>query len=398
MTLTLDDYCTNTNNDPTPEPITPSKPRLGKWTVDPDQRTKKDWTPYLSEKLVVSLELEYNFKNGVETVVTNELGREVDRHNTFDPVSETEVGVHEGEHSRCPVCGSSGCWKCDLPKTIRIVKPDCTIHGREFIVIGSSIPSEEFVKRLPIENIKKYFESDKEDSMHSHILIPGNSEEIPVSIGQNTWQLFRAYYPAWAYIFGNFKGHILRGYWAVWNDYHYDATDFDYWWNGDDDSGSSHDIIVNTPRPIARRYKHGLTFASCHVNGFNEKVFTHFDVEIRQTDASQDLEQIVSARALSKALVLKGAQLANHGVIDIPEDRWETIKPVIEDINRSQGVRSSIDSTLERRQGKTMRAMAKDFYREMADLLTPYEQHCVRHCIESPVRKRHPNVKRDYSN
>lgn len=382
MTPTLDDFMTET------EPATPTVHRLGaKWTVDPKQRTETDWTPYLEQKLLVSLELEYNFKEGVETITKDEFGKE-QRHNTFDSAAREEVGVSEGDYASCPVCGDSGCWKCDPPKTIRIVKADCTIKGREFIVIGSPIPSEEFVKRLPLANIRKYFEPCYMDSMHSHVLIPSHNEKIPVSIGQNMWQLFRVYYPAWAYIFGNRKGSIIRGNWATWHDYDEDASDFDYWWN----SGNENTVKESTPRTIARRYKHGLTFASCYVDE-DKKVFNHFDVEIRQTDASQDPEQIVAARSLSKALVLKSAQLATKGVINIPEDRWTEIEPIIRDINRSNssGLFTDLDLKLEQRQGAKMRAMAKEFYKDIRDLLTPYERQCVKRCVLNPIRKRHPN-------
>ncbi len=376
---TLDDFMT--------EPDAPSVRKVGakeKWTFDPKQRTRTDWTPHLAEKLLVSLELEYNFKAGVETVKTDDFGRVIDRHNTFDPVAREEVGII-GATDNCPMCGQDGCWKCDLPKAIRMVKTDCTIHGREFIVIGSNYSSEEFVKRLPLDNIRKYFEPCHEDSMHSHVLIPSYKEKIPVSIGQNVWQLFRVYYPAWAYIFGNRKGSIIRGQWGIWNDYDEDANDFDYWWNANNESTDSEDH-----RTIACRFKKGLTFASCKADE-DEKVFTHFDVEIRQTDASQDPEQIVAARSLSKALVLRGAQLANKGVIGIPNKRWNAIAPVIQDINRANKTKSSRDYTLERRQGATMRKMAKEFYRDMRDLLTPYERHCVKRCVLNPVRKRNPN-------
>ncbi len=379
MTTTLDDFMT--------EPDAPSVQKVGaKWTFDPDQRTRIDWTPHLAQNLLVSLELEYNFKRGVETTGHDYMGRE-ERHNTFDTVSVDEVGVSYAT-GNCPVCDQYGCWKCDLPKTIRMIKSDCTIHGREFIVIGSNYSAEEFVKRLPLENIMKYFEPCHQDSMHSHVLIPDYNQNIPVAIGQNVWQLFRVYYPAWAYIFGNRKGSILRGSWAKWNDYGEDAKDFDHWWNGNNIERNP----ASTPRTIARRFKQGLTFASSDANE-TDKVFSHFDVEIRQTDASQDPEQIVAARSLSKALVLKAAQLANQGVLGIPEDRWAAIQPVIQDINRSLQSSSwePMDFKLERRQGATMLKMAKEFYAEMRDLLTPFERRCVRHCIMNPVRKRNPN-------
>jgi len=130
MTPTLDDFMTET------EPATPTVHRLGaKWTVDPKQRTETDWTPYLEQKLLVSLELEYNFKEGVETITKDEFGRE-QRHNTFDSVAREEVGVSEGDFASCPVCGDSGCWKCDPPKTIRIVRLTARLREESSLLSG----------------------------------------------------------------------------------------------------------------------------------------------------------------------------------------------------------------------------------------------------------------------
>jgi hypothetical protein len=338
------------------------------WKLKKEAKTEKDFTPYLAKNLVVCLEMELNYKMGVTD-------------STFDEVCQTELGVPASESMPdCPVCGDDDCEEHDPPKTIRVVKSDCTIRGKEIIVWGSPIPSEEFAKRLPLENIKKYFAPRPQDSLHTHALIPHNlqTHDIPIQIAQNSWEFFRAYYPAWVHIFGNYKKHLLRSSWAQWKSYSTSLLNVDNW------AYASH------------KFQGGLHFSNCSLN-FDSSMITHFDAEIRTQDASTDLEQIVSARALSKAIFLKSAQLASEGIIEMSDSRKSIVLPVISAINNGcerawrEGNpygKKTYDMTLESKHGAFMKDLAVEFFNQVREFLSPFEAKCVENCIANPVRFR----------
>jgi hypothetical protein len=332
------------------------------WIIDEKQKTREDFTEYLTNRLMVCLEMELNYKTGIHD-------------STIESVSKDEFGVDATEYGlpECPVCGENDCIRHDPPKTIRVIRHDSTVRGKEIIVWGSPISTEEFAKRLPLENIKKYFVPRPQDSLHTHTLIPNQNKAIPIQIAQNTWQLFRAYYPAWVHIFGNYRKHFLRSNWAQWKNYQVNALDTAWW-------------------PYAcHKFQGGLHFANC--NKDYDGNLSSFDAEIRTQDASTNLEQIVSARALSKAIFLKAAQLSNEGVIEMPEERKEIILPIIEALNSGcakiwrEGKRT-YDMELESKHGRFMKELAAEFFSQVRPLLSEFEARCVGNCIANPIRLR----------
>jgi hypothetical protein len=336
-----------------------------KWQVlDKGQRTSEDLTPFLRDNLVVSLEMELDFKTqwrGFYKVSKDILG------------VQTPSAYEEQEFIawNCPTCESSpyDC-KHDSPTLIRQIKEDPTIHGREFIIWGSKIPSEEFPNRLPLDEIKKYFHITTKDSMHTHTLISPyltpaeDQDKVPVIVGRNAWQFYRAYYPAWVYIFGNYKGCFLRSYWAKWNNYRLNPASLLFF----------HD---------ASQRRDGMHFYRSRIGNSNN--FERFDVEIRTQDASTDIEQIIAARSLSKAVFLKAGYLSTMGLVEMPDPRRGQVMEIIDGLN-SAAVGNLPDA--ETRYGAFMRDQAIELYAQVKDYLSKYEASCVRSCIENPVRNR----------
>jgi hypothetical protein len=359
--ITLDDFVCNLKG--------PS--RKWTWKIDESQKTTEDFAPFLAKNLVVCLEMELNYKSGVNDYI-------------FEPVCETELGVPADDNMPdCPVCGEEDCTAHTPPKQIRIVKDDCTVRGKEIIVWGSPISSEDFARSLTLENIKKYFAPRPQDSLHTHTLIPHDlrANPIPIQVAQNAWQFFRAYYPAWVHIFGNYRKHFLRSNWAQWKNYSTDAVDASWW-------------------PYAcHKFQGGLHFSRCLMS-LDERKITHFDAEIRTQDATTDLEQVIAARALSKAIFVKSAELGNEGVIEMSEDRKTVILPIIADLNNGcnktwregnpYGTRT-FDNTLEERHGRFMRELANEFFSQVKPFLSDFEARCVSNCITNPVRFRRRN-------
>ena len=110
----------------------------------------------------------------------------------------------------CPVCGNIDCWSHLPNNLIRAIERDGSINGWEFIIYGSTITSEEFSKRLPIDEFRQYFKVTESDSMHIHLLLTNQIVNIPTIILKNFWQLVRYFYPAWAYLFGNTQRTYIR--------------------------------------------------------------------------------------------------------------------------------------------------------------------------------------------
>jgi hypothetical protein len=96
------------------------------------------------------------------------------------------------------------------------------------------------------------------------------------------------------------------------------------------------------------------------------------------------MEQILAARALTKGMILRAAQLSNFGLISVETDkeRWERVKGVIEKIEARSGI------TLE--DEAFMREHSVRLLRELSPFLSEFERECVKHLIENPVRQREP--------
>jgi hypothetical protein len=342
-----------------------------KWQVmDKGQRTSEDLTPFLQDNLVVSHELELDFKSGMRTEFYANSGR----------ILGVAVGEDYGSYDfacwNCPTCPQHpmSC-KHDSPTLIREIKPDCTIGGREFIIWGSKIPSEEFPNRLPLDDLKKYFHITTKDSMHTHILLSPylTPEEdlgkIPLIVAKNAWIFFRAYYPAWVYIFGNYKGSFLRSHWAEWTTYRKNPSSSDWYYEN----------------------SNGRTGMHFYRSSFDTDrgAFNRFDAEIRTQDGSLDIEQILAARCLSKAVFLKGGYLSTMGLVEMPDPRYGQVMETIHHLNDAAMAREyKVFTDAETRYGAFMRDQAIELYAQVKDYLSKYEASCVRSCIENPVRNR----------
>lgn len=323
------------------------------WTVDEKEKTIEDFTPYLKEKLVVSLEMEldwYYGGGGGETW-------------------EKAIGLKNDMPYACPVCETDACGIHDPPSLIRMAKNDSTINGKELIVWGMPISSMEFARRLPLAGIRRHFHVKRHDSMHTHTLISEytnpNPKKIPVVIARNAWNLFRAYYPAWVYIFGNYPRQFHRSEWGAWKRYNVTADNYEDW-----------------RYESQNKFNGGLHFNQTHIV---DGMIDRFDAEIRTQDGSTWLDQIVAARSMSKALFLRASDLANSGLIGITGERLEEVNDITYTLNKIVGY-EPVD--VETQFGQTMKMRAYELVGQLAPYLDRFETACIKNCIDHPVRHR----------
>jgi hypothetical protein len=327
------------------------------WHFKTKLATKDDYTDYLAKNLVLGLELEYDF---------------VDQDS---PISNGQVkrvfGLEPTEYHHapeCPVCGNESCWNHLPDNLIRGVERDASIRGWEFLVYGSHISSEEFAKRLPLAKFREYFAVNERDGLHVHAMLKHDIARLPNVIVKNLWQLFRYYYPAWVNLFGNYsqrQGFLRRS------------------------SYNDHDYVTFTSfskSPFLARWAQEVKLQRCALYLKETPIecdeMDEFDIEIRTSDASMDLEQLIAVRAMTKAMILRAAQLSNFGLISVESnaETWERVKNVVSKIN----ARSDITKEdIEFMQKHTMSLM-----KELAPFLTEFERTCVKHLIEKPVRER----------
>jgi len=309
-----------------------------------------DFISYLEKNISVGLEMEFDYKD--EEVSHEVLRREFG----VSPTSYHEI-------PSCPICGESGCWKHIPNNLIRAIERDGSIRGQEFIIYGNNLDSEDFVSRLPIEKMKQYFEITERDSMHVHILLVNQVQDIPILILKNFWQLFRYYYPAWVNLFGNTRSTYLRdSSYSEFNNYKISPTN---------DSTFRGIIGENREKGL------NLKMVQLHKNKIR-----HLDVEIRTNDASFYIEQIVLARALSKALFVRASQLSNYGLISVDKNKvtWRKIKETIEQLN-SRSSSMTIDENF-------LYDLTKSLFSDVSQFLTKYERDCFMNVMNKPVRNR----------
>ena len=151
--------------------------------------------------LKAGLELELNYKNG--------------EYNTINDATKQyfRMPILEYHHDPyCPVCGQDGCWEHIPPKLVRAIQKDGSINGNEFLIYGSSEPSEEFAEQIKptLEFLSQHYKVTESDSAHVHLLITDDYIPLPLTIANNFWQLMRFFYPGYAWIFGNTPGSFLR--------------------------------------------------------------------------------------------------------------------------------------------------------------------------------------------
>lgn len=330
------------------------------WRFKTKLAAKKDFTEYLSENLVIGLEMELDFKNSDNPPTDNKL---------------TQLfGVHPSEyhhHPQCPVCGSSSCWNHLPENLIRGIEHDSSINGWEFLVYGSHISSEEFAKRLPLAKFKEHFTINERDGLHVHAMLVHDIALLPNVIVKNLWQLFRYYYPAWVSLFGNYseaQGFLRRS------------------------SHGGHDyvkFVTFNKSPFLSRWARDVTDrdrARCALwldkTPVDEDEMHSFDIEIRTPDGTFDMEQLLALRSLTKAIILRSAQLSTFGLISVEsnEKGWDEVKRVVSHINNREGITKDDEMF--------MRSNTLAFLRELSPFLTELERKCVKNLIDRPVRDR----------
>ena len=331
------------------------------WVIDKERKVTGDYATLFQTDMGVCLELEYNPRR--PELCKNYWQDEINRERNMIWEIETDLTLHKG--------------------------------GQEFVIEAMPIRSEEFATRLPLQVFRDHFQTGPNASMHSHaILLPyAKHKPIPIVIAQNAWQLFRAYYPGWVYLFGNYKGKMLRSSWAVWEQYNDSPQNLRDWLEH-----ATHN----------KRGRSGLSFSDCvndhmemHTAPLTDPI-TRFNAEIRTSDSTQELDQIIACRALTKALFVRAADLANSGFISLTAEREAEARQIASDIEHSITIsygcaggdpyidssKPKTDFALEDRQGAACGNIAVAFYNEVRPYLTPFEKRCVKSCLIRPVRQR----------
>lgn len=336
----------------------------------------KDFVPYFKEKLLVGMELELTRRTKDANLPWKEL-----------------FGVGDNG-MRCEKCGRPDCWEEShiAPTMIRDIH--CDGGDREFRIAGTNISSEEFIKRLPIEAFQKYFIPTLMDGLHTHAIIPHNRAVIPRIIPQNIYQFFRAYYSGWAYLFGNQKKSLLRSSWARFENIHADGLalflkplvgrDWLTKRKCNDATATSRSGIHFNESGFHNSY----VGSSSGVYDYN--ITGRFDMEIRVADSTIDVDQLVALRALTKAIVLKGAQLSMRGGISLPEELLRQSIEMHELIQTKIAHRSNDEEypPIAGKDLKVLRQNAVDLSNELSPFITPFEAKSLQTILDKPVRDR----------
>ena len=354
--------------------LQPPLPRVRSpvWKIDKSQALSENWVEFLRAKMGVAFELEYNYK--WETTCTKSWQNELNHERNM---------IHDIHDD--PTLASN--------------------EGQEFVIEAlPQVSSEEFAARLPMKVFRDHFETGGHCGMHTHVIVLpyGKHKPVPIQIAKNGWQLFRAFYPGWIHLFGNYPKRLLRSRWATWKNNFIESPTKEPSWG--------HKSWATTAAED-KRHNGGISFEDCKLmeeyeddegrtrQKFEEELrptLTKFDAEIRVSDSTHELDQIVACRALSKALFLRSADLATVGVIDLPDAMESQVMEIARDVQSSiqdrffkvYDVDDGVDDGLEARQGQAMRSNAVAFVREMQPYLTPYEMKQVRSCLINPVRRR----------
>ena len=93
------------------------------------------------------------------------------------------------------------------------------------------------------------------------------------------------------------------------------------------------------------------------------------------------MEQILGVRALTKAIILRGAQLAEFGLIsvEVNKENWKTTRELITSV---------IERKITPEQEQAIKIQAKDFLMELSPFLSEMERTVITNLIEKPVRER----------
>lgn len=298
---------------------------------------------YINKNVVIGLELELDFKNSES--------RDIDYQEIFG-VSPTNYH----ELPRCQTCGLYECFQHIPQNLIRAIERDSSIEGYEFIIYGNNLSSKEFIKRLPLDQLRRYFKVTFRNSCHIHILIPNQIKPLPLIILKNLWQIYRYYYPAICYLTGSTYGKVIRNsHYATWRSFNVSAiTDFESCIHGD---------------------RAGLYYGNCTFDN-NQCIF--LNVEMRTPDSTLNPLKLILLRALGKALLLRAVELSKWGVfnVDYDQNKWLAIKEIARNIN------DHIDISEDRLQ--FMKELSIELYHDLAQFLDQLERKAFKEIIEKP--------------
>jgi hypothetical protein len=339
-----------------------------KWRFRTKDATDRDFTEYFNENLVVGLEAEYDFK-------LRSIG---------GPTLARVFGVSDSAYHHtngCPICGRGECWNHLPDNLIRAIESDASIEGWEFIIYAGKLSAEEFARRLPLAKIAQHFKPTWRNSLHTHAMLVHNIAKVPQVIIKNAWQLFRFYYPGWVYLFGNFPREqgFLRNQSAD-KDYVpfklFNKSPFsDRWVNA---VGTA----THTTNGGGLYFGHFGEAGAARIAELSRPELTKFDLEIRTSDSTTDMEQFVGIRGFTKGMVVRAAQLSNFGLISVETNKetWEKVKAVTVKLNKRLSLTDEDEAF--------MKSQAIEFAKELAPFMSDYERVCVKHLIEKPVRTR----------
>jgi len=334
--------------------VTVNTEENGRWQFAPATTINTDQLKKFVIHLKAGLELELDYKpntNAEDVDIKTEqfFGMRITRYH---------------EVPSCPVCGRLNCWVHIPEKLVRSIERDGSIYGNEFLIYGSSEPSEDFAEQLKpvIEFLSQYYQVTWKDSSHVHLLVADDYSPVPITVANNFWQLVRYFYTGYAWVFGNTPGSFLRrsGY-----------------------SGFQ-DILSSPLFDHVGVTRNAVYFGESYIN--RGKIII-FNIENRLADASLNVKQIVALRAVNLALMKRAAELALVGLIKIDNEKWPIYKglgQILNDLIWSNISPEQVDINLVK---KYMKQNAEELLDEIAHLLTPFEYAIVKELIENPPRE-----------
>jgi len=184
-------------------------------TATATQTAEKTGRWAFAEAPTLSLDELKTFMTHLKAGIELELDYKEDAHAEIDNKTSDFFGMYIMRYHavpQCPVCGRDGCWEHVPPKLVRAIQKDASIVGNEFLIYGSSEPSEEFAEQLKpvIEFLSQHYKVTMHNSAHVHLLVTDDYSPVPITVAYNFWQLMRYFYPGYAWVFGNTPESFLR--------------------------------------------------------------------------------------------------------------------------------------------------------------------------------------------
>jgi len=320
-----------------------------------------------AEAPTISIEQLKTFMSHLKAGLELELDYKEDAHAEIDNKTSDFFGMYimrYHEVPSCPVCGRSNCWMHIPPKLVRAIQKDASINGNEFLIYGSSEPSEDFAEQLKpvIEFLSQNYQVTWKDSCHVHLLVSDDYAPLPITVANNFWQLLRYFYTGYAYLFGNTPGSFLRksGY-----------------------SGFQ-DLLASPLFDHVGGNRNAVYFGESYIH--RGKIII-FNIENRLADASLNVKQLVALRAVNLALMKRAAELSLVGLIKVDNEKWPLYKglgQIINDLIWSNISPQQVDMELVK---QYMKQNAEEMLDEIKHLLTDFEYNIVKELIETPPRE-----------